>query len=80
MGDTETATLESATLESGNTKGGLKKRDWFVTINEKSLENYNEIRSYFENRKSCTYVLCVEHIGEKISIIIYSHNLKHHLH
>lgn len=63
MSDNETATLESATLESGNTKGGLKKRDWFVTINEKSLENYNEIRSYFENRKSCTYVLCVEHIG-----------------
>lgn len=59
------ASLEMASHESGNTKSGLKKRDWFLTINEKSLEHYEDIKNYFKSLKSCTYVLCVEHIGQE---------------
>lgn len=61
------ASLEMASHESGNTKtdSKLKKRDWFLTINEKSLEHYEDIKNYFKNLKSCTYVLCVEHIGQE---------------
>lgn len=55
------------THASGNTKPSAcsKKRDWFITMNASTLEHYNDIRSYFESLKSCTYALCVEHIGQE---------------
>lgn len=61
------ATDKKTTLKSGNTKTDLrcKKRDWTLTLNEKTLENYNDIENYLLNLKSLTYYLCVEHIGSE---------------
>lgn len=60
------ASDEMASHASYNTnKSALsKQRDWHIVINEKSLEHFEQIREYFKNLKSCTYVLICEHIGQ----------------
>lgn len=58
------ATSEKATSLPGNTKAG-KARNYILTINEKSLPYYDEIKSYITNLKSNNYYLCCEHIGQE---------------
>lgn len=57
------ATIEKDTFESGNTKIGFKRRDWMMTMNEKTLEHYDNIINYLTSRKTLNYLLVVEHIG-----------------
>lgn len=59
------ATLEMATLGAGNTKAAPKKKAFLLTVNEKSLEHYQEIKNYIIGLKSNTYYLCCEHIGQE---------------
>lgn len=60
------ATLEKATLGAGNTKQPLKKEKAFIlTLNEKTLIHYEEIKNYILNLKSNNYYLCCEHIGQE---------------
>ena len=61
------ATVKKTTLKSGNTKTDLscKKRDWTLTLNEKTLEHYKDIENYLLNLKSLSYYLCVEHVGSE---------------
>ena len=58
------ATTEMATLSGGNTKHP-KKRDYILTVNEKSIENYDKIMNYITGLKSNNYYLCCEHIGQE---------------
>lgn len=41
-----------------------KKKVFCITINEKSIEHYNEIKEYVTSLKSLQYLLCVEHFGQ----------------
>lgn len=59
------ATLEMATIGAGNTKAAPKKKAFLLTVNEKSLAHYEEIRKYITGLKSNTYFLCCEHIGQE---------------
>lgn len=62
------ATDKMATLNPGNTNPGLsfsKKRDWMLTLNEKTLEHYEEVKGYLLGLKSLTYFICVEHVGSQ---------------
>nr|BDF97693.1 replication-associated protein [Cressdnaviricota sp.] len=61
------ASDKMASLKTGNTKTvlSLKRRDWFLTVNESSIDYYEEIENYFLNLKSLTYYICVEHIGSE---------------
>lgn len=56
-----------ASLKSGNTNADLrvKHRDWMITINEKSLEHYDDIQKYLLGLKTLTFYYCVEHIGSE---------------
>lgn len=42
-----------------------KNRMFLLTINEKSIEHYNEIRDYIQDLKSVNYYLTVEHHGQE---------------
>ena len=58
--------MEMATALPGNTKtGSAKHRAYILTLNEKSLEHYEDIKEYILNLKSNTYYLCCEHIGQE---------------
>lgn len=64
------ATSEKATVSAGNTNAAeiqkiKKSRNFLLTINEKSLCHYSEIKNYFYNLKSLNYFLCTEHIGQE---------------
>ena len=59
------ATSEMATSLPGNTIAGKKARNYILTINEKSLAHYEEIKDYILNLKSNIYYLCCEHIGQE---------------
>lgn len=60
------ATTDTATTGSGNTKQTPgKARNFILTINEKSLEHYEDIKDYILNLKSNNYYLCCEHIGQE---------------
>lgn len=64
------ATSEKATVSAGNTNAAeiqkiKKSRNFLLTINEKSLCHYSEIKKYFYNLKSLNYFLCTEHIGQE---------------
>lgn len=50
---------------SGNTIQIPKARNYLLTVNEKSLEHYEEIKEYLTGFKSCSYYLCCEHIGQE---------------
>lgn len=55
-----------ATPGAGNTKQPLAKaRNFILTINEKSLSHYEDIKNYITNLKSNIYYLCCEHIGQE---------------
>lgn len=41
-----------------------KKKVFCITINEKSIKHYNEIKEYVTSLKSFQYLLCVEHFGQ----------------
>lgn len=58
------ASVEKASPSSGNTIQ-TKKRDFILTINEKSLPYYDEIKSYITGLKTNNYYLCCEHIGQE---------------
>lgn len=49
----------------GNTKTGTKARNYLLTLNEKTLEHYDEIKQYITHYKSLDYYLCCEHIGQE---------------
>lgn len=53
-----------ATPLAGNTKPP-KARMFILTVNEKSLTHYEDIKNYFINLKSNNYYLCCEHIGQE---------------
>lgn len=62
--------LEMTPPSSGNTtqtKGQkiTKSKNYLLTVNEKSLEHYSEIKNYLLNLKSLNYFLCTEHIGQE---------------
>lgn len=58
-------TVDMTTHASGNTIQMLSKsRNFILTVNEKSLEHYNDIKTYLTGLKSNTYYLCCEHIGQ----------------
>lgn len=60
------ATVETATHAPGNTNtGASKSRNFILTVNEKSLEHYNDIKNYLIGLKSNTYYLCCEHIEQE---------------
>lgn len=60
------ATLEMATLGVGNTNSTPSKQKAYVlTINEKSLEHYQDIKGYLTGLKTNTYYLCCEHVGQE---------------
>lgn len=40
-------------------------RNFILTVNEKSIEHYDEIRDYLTNLKGTNYYLCAEHIGQE---------------
>ena len=61
-----TTPLEKKVLTvSGNTNPIPKARNYLLTVNEKSLEHYEEIKEYLTNFKTCNYYLCCEHIGQE---------------
>lgn len=64
--NTKMATLDKTTHALGNTKTrALKNRNYILTVNEKSLEHYEDIKTYITGLKSNTYYLCCEHIGQE---------------
>lgn len=66
----EKSTLEKSTIDSSNTDNwsltGFKKgRNFILTINEKSLENYDKIVNYLKSLKGFRYILVTEHFGQE---------------
>lgn len=60
------ATSEMATPLTGNTKQSRSKsRNFILTVNEKSLEHYEDIKNYITGLKTNIYYLCCEHIGQE---------------
>lgn len=58
--------IDSTNLGSGNTKQTLKQSQGFIlTINDKSLEHYEDIKKYITGLKTNIYYLCCEHIGQE---------------
>lgn len=54
----------------GNTNQEQQKqttssRNFILTVNEKSIEHYDEIKDYLTNLKNMNYYLCCEHIGQE---------------
>lgn len=61
----EKGTLEGTTT-LGNTKTKVvRRRDFMLTVNEESINHYEDIKNYFMKRKAITYYLCVEHLNSK---------------
>ena len=58
--------IEKSAVLSGNTKSErtvLKARHYLLTLNEKVLIYYDNIKNYLLNRKTLNYFLAVEHLG-----------------
>lgn len=59
---------ENVEVVPGNTiqeRQTCNGRNFILTVNEKSLEHYNEIKDYLTNLKGTNYYLCAEHIGQE---------------
>lgn len=60
------ASTELASALPGNTKQARpKSRNYILTVNEKSLNDYENIKNYILGLKSNIYYLCCEHIGQE---------------
>lgn len=76
------ATDQLATDLSGNTSLTVSKKIkcLFITVNEKSLLKYSDIRAYLQRSKQMNYYLCVEHIGQENKhyhiLVQYTNNLQ----
>lgn len=60
---------QNGNVPDNNTRGVSHRRPkakiFLLTINPESLKHYDDIKSYFDNLKSCNYYIVTEHHGQK---------------
>lgn len=59
-----TSEIVTPGLDNTSTKP-VRRRVFLLTVNEKSLEHYDDIKEYLEKLKGFIYMLVVEHIGQE---------------